>query len=216
MDMGEAVKDHRQMPTDKGGHEGNASMPDCFQKYLDGLKSENRAYSEEAEREAYAKMQSQIDGEEDTEVKQFMQDKLEYSCQEGSMLLSHIWETGWHQWIEEQTAQQREVQPIELFIALELILANQCDSSGYTKTYGQPRYNLTIPGNTPATAPTRTKNVDTDVPRVRFFNSYYKFGVHKFWVGHAIKAILDHLEKRYGLDFKELERIHQRAGKREP
>jgi hypothetical protein len=212
--VGEAVKDQGQMPAEQGGREETPPIPDHFQMYLDILKQGVRAHSEQTEREAYAEMQSQIDREEDREIRQFMQDTLEYYCQDCSMLLSYIWGTYWHQWIKEQRALQSEAQPIELLIALESILANQCDSSGYTKTYGQRRSELTIPGNYPGTAPMETRNVDTNVPRARFLNSYYKIGVHKFRVGHAIKNILDHVEERYGLDFKELERIHQRAGKK--
>jgi hypothetical protein len=200
------------MPADKGGHEGNASIPDHFEKYLDSLRSEGRTHSEQAEREAYTKMQSQIAGEKNGEVRQFMQEMLEHYCQDCSMLLSYIYENLWHGWIKERRSLQKQVQPIELFVSIELILASQCDSSGYTKTYG-PRYPLTIPGNFQNAGTKRVRNLDANVPRARFLNSYYEFGVHRFRVGHAIKKILDHLEKRYGLDFKKLERA-QRAGKR--
>ncbi len=201
------------MPADKGGHEGNASISDNLQKHLDGLKSNGRAHSEQAEREAYVKMQSQIDREKNREIRQFMQDTLEH-YQDGYMLQTYLYEEVWYQAIKRQRVMQNEVQPIELYIALESILANKGDSSGYTKTSYQPRYPLTIPGN--YSGWTRERNVDTNVPRVNFLNSYYKFGVHKFWVGSAIKSILDHLEKRYGLDFEELERVHQRAVKSKP
>ena len=54
-------------------------------------------------------------------------------------------------------------------------------------------------------------NVDRDVPPALILKSFYEFGGHKFRIGHAIKNILDYLEERFGLDFEELERIHQRA-----
>ena len=203
------------MPADTGGHKGNASTPDYLEKYLDSLRSEGRAHSEQAEREAYAKLQSQIAGEKNGEVRQFMQETLDHYCQGGSMLLSYIYENRWHEWIKEQRSLQKQVQPIELFISIESILANQCVSSGYTNTYG-PRYPLTIPGNYPNAGTNRVRNLDANVPRARFLSSYYKFGVHEFRAGHAIKKILDHLEDRYGLDFKKLERTHQRAEKRKP
>jgi hypothetical protein len=48
--------------------------------------------------------------------------------------------------------------------------------------------------------------VDRDVSPALFLKSKYKFGRIDFFVGYAIKNILDHLEKRYGLDFEELEK----------
>lgn len=209
--MSEAVTEQGPRSADQDGREGNAPVPDYFQRYLDSLKESARRHSEQEEREACAAMQSQIDREEDFEIRQFMQDTLEHYCQDGSMLVSYVYKTYWHEWISEQRALQKEVEPIELYIALESILANQSDYSGYTKTYGGPRYPLTIPGN--YSRQTRVRNIDANVSRVNFLRSYYKFGVHEFHVGQAIKNILNHLEKRYGLDFRKLERSYQRAEK---
>lgn len=194
---------------------GEALTPNYLQKYLETLKSKARAHSEEAEREAHAKMQAEIEREEDREVKQFMQDTVEYYCQDDFMLLSYAYENLWRQSIKEQRELQEKGQPIELFIALESILARQGDYSGYTKTSGGRRYPLTIPGNYTGSETVRNV-VDQNVPRARFLKSYYKFGVHTFGVGYAIRKIVDYLEERYRLDFRELERIHQRAGKGNP
>lgn len=199
------------MGADTNRHEGNTSNPDYFGIYLRNLKSEGRAHSEQAERKAYSEMQLKIEREKNREIKHFMQDTLEYYCIDGSMLLSYIYENYWDEWVKKQKYLQRAIQPMELYIALESILADKSDSSEYTKTPGGPRYPLTIPGNYPGQPENRVRHVGTDVSGARFLKSYYKFGVHKFHVGSAVKNILDYLEDRYDLDFKELERSRQRA-----
>ena len=192
-------------------------LAELFQAYLDGLpewknESDRRTYSESVERETYTRMLSDIDGEEDTEIKQFMQDTLEHYCDERSMLLSYIYENCWQEWVEDRRALQKEIQPIGLYIALETILASQSDSSGYTQNLGGPRYPLIIPDN--YSSERKVRNVDPDVSPAQFLNSSYRFGVHQLYVGRAIKNILNHLEECYDLNFVELERNRQREIKK--
>ena len=180
--------------------------------YLEGRKSENtRGYSEQAEREAFAKMQSEIDSEGDVEIKKFMQEMLEYICIErDSGFLHDYYKYNWYDTIKKRKALQKSVKPVRLYVDLVSILASHCDSSRYTTYPGPSPYPLTIPN---LLHEERVYELGDEVPRVGILESYFKFGSHEFLVGRAIQAVINYLEKRYGLDFEKLERAHQRAQK---
>jgi hypothetical protein len=186
---------------------GQSDTPPDLRQFFDTIA---RPHSIDKERDAYRKLRLSIDNEQDPEIRIFMEETLEYHCQEAPMLLSFVLESLWEEWIQKQRASQLLIQPIQLFIALESILANDTDSSAYTKNPG-PRYPLTVPGH--HSSETKTKNVDRNIPAARLLRSYYKFGAHKLYVGRAIRDILDYLQTRYKIDFNELE--HQRQNRPE-
>ncbi len=184
-----------------------------IESYLEGRKSEDiKDFSEQAEREAFANMQSEIDNERDAEIKIFMQDLLEYICVERSSgpLCDYYKYDYWHGKIKERKALQKSVKPVSLYVDLVSILASHSDSSRYTTYPGPSPYPLTIPN---LLREEQVYKLDCDMPRVGILESYIKFGAHEFSVGHAVQAAINYLEKRYGLDFEKLERAHQGAKK---
>src|SRR3990172_6595439 len=116
------------------------------------------------------------------------------------MLFYYFYEQCWEKKIQEQRTLQKKIQPMELYIQLEDILASQSNSYEYTKTFSSHRYPLTVPGNFSGETKVRDVN-ETDFLPARFVKSYYKFGVHTYHVGSAIRNILDCLEERYSLNF---------------
>ena len=193
-------------------------MSELFVKYLDDVR-EGRVGGTaptgdiESERRAYKEMILQIENEEDREIKKFMWDTLEYYCQDRAMLLSYIQDNCWNRWVNEQRNLQKTVQPLEIFIDIESIMAGCCDTTGYTGPNDTTKYNLTIPGAWDGE--TKTRHLRKDVSRIGLLRSYFKFGVHKFLVGRAIKEIIEYFETRYDLDFNELERIYQTRDEQE-
>lgn len=183
------------------------ALPDCVHDFIAGLKSDGGNFSEQEEIDAALEIQKRIDKEKDQHIKQFMEDTLAYYCKDRSMLLSYILDARWHDWIREQRVLKKKMQPIELYIELERIMAKEADSTGYTKQYSSPPYKLRIPENYEGFREFR--QVDPNVSPAKFARSYYKFGIHTLRVGSAIKGILEHLENRYGISFKELERAHR-------
>ena len=160
------------------------------------------------ERNAYQAMMTQIEQEENEELRAFMQSTVEYYCRDCSMLLSYILDDCWNDWIRKEKRRMKTVRPIELYIALESIMAGCCDTTGYTGPNNTTKYPLRIPGSWDGEKTVRY--IDKNVPRVGMLRSYFKFGVHKFLVGQAIHLIIGHLEKRYGLDFVKLEKARRR------
>ena len=195
-----------------GKSEGNMMtlMDDSFHNdYLSTLQHGGREHSAETERNAFDRMQADIEKEKDMETRQFMVDTVVHYCKDCSMLLSYILNEYWHVWIRDYKRKKKKVSPLELYIDLERIMSMCCDSTSYTKQSISPRKTLTIPGN--HSGEERITYVNKGVSNVGLLNSYFEFGSHKFFVGQAISGMVSHLEERYGLDFDKLERARQRA-----
>lgn len=187
----------------------NAIFSEAFETYLNRISPEGRDSSKQEEEKAYSKMLVDIDKETNPFIKAFMQDTVLYLCKE-EMLFTYYLGQRWNDVIQEEREILKSVQPIDLYIELEKILANQSDSYGYTKTFSSHRYPLNIPGH--YTGVEKVRYIDkSEISPACLLRSYYKFGVHTYRVGHAIKNIIECMEDRYGLNFKELEDSYQRS-----
>jgi hypothetical protein len=199
------------MTTSEQEKAGGPSLPDYLTLYLQQIKPDTRGSSEAVEIQTYLTMRAQIDREATADIKQFMEGMLAEVCKEAAMLLSHYYGANWHDRVRERKALHKKVQPMVLYIALEDIMARQTDSSTYTQNPTRGRKNLFLAGN--FSPPKEVPYVSADTPPPLLLGSFYKFGSHHFHVGHAINGILEHLEERYGLDFKKLELARQEAQK---
>jgi len=182
----------------------HSALPDFFTTYLQRIEPHTRGSSEAAERQTYATMRAHIDKEANDDIKQFMGGMLSEVCKDAAMLLSYFYNTHWHDYVRARKSLHKQVQPMPLYIALENIMARHTDSSTYTQNPTRARKTLTLPGNYSPSK--QVSHLGADTPPPLLLNSFYKFGSHHFLVGRAIKGILDHLEERYGLDFRKLEK----------
>jgi hypothetical protein len=192
------------MTENSGG--ASSELPEHVRAYLKKFQGPAR----QKEEIACEHIQRHIQSESDLFLRQYMQDTLIHFCRDDSMLVSYIYETYWDEWISKERDLNRSTQPIDLYIQLERILASQSNSDGYLKGNDRGRYPLCIPGH--HAGETKTRNVDKSaVSPSRFRGSYYKFGVHLFFVGHAIQQVLSYLQDRYGIDFGKLEEERNRT-----
>lgn len=185
--------------------DNTAPMPsEHVRAYLEKFVGEARR----KEAAACSRIERDIQAENELFVRQFMQDTLTHFCRDDSMLVSYILDTYWDEWVAKERELNRSTQPIDLYIQLETILASESNSDAYLKGNNPGRYPLCIPGH--HAGETKTRNVDkSKISPSRLLGSYYKFGVHKYFVGRAIQRLLSHLQHRYGIDFNKLE--EQRA-----
>lgn len=184
-------------------------LAEQFQIYLERLKAGSRPFSEAVERETFNTMWALIDAETDAETKEFMHETLAHYCSE-DVLLSVKREHNWDYDVREQRTAQQQAQPKDLFLALEDIVARHFSSSGYTKTFDQRRWPLTLPGYHPGHSDQKFRHPPADISHAKLFRSYYQVGVHTLRIGHAICELMNHLEERYDLDFDALENSHRR------
>ena len=177
---------------------------DFFSNYIAGLEKEGREFDRQKEKDAYLAMKSAADIEVNGSIRGFMRDTLSYYGDGKEMLFSYIYEICWDNWVAQKRETLEMMEPFALFLELEDILSRGADSSGYTKNSNQYRWRLTMPGY--YSEEWTARNFDTEsLSPILFQRSFYKFGVHKFFVGLIILNILKFLENRYGLDFRSLE-----------
>ena len=139
-----------------------------------------------------------------------MSDTVLHYCNDDSMRLSYVYETYWRQWIRKQKTLEEAMQPIELYIALERIMSS--------KTEFHRLHEDDLVASLAATDPGPLLGTDRGAPRWRrcFSGTVLRLLLQNrrpLMLGHALKEMLDYLEQRYGIDFKELERAHQEAAK---
>jgi len=200
------------MTTGEQDKAGGPSLPDYLTTYLQQIKPDTRGSSDAVEIQKYLTMRAHIDKEATADIKQFMEGMLAEVCKEAAMLLSYYYGALWQDRVRARRALHKKIQPMALYIALEDIMARQTDASTYTQNPTRGRKNLILPGNF---SPSKEISyVSADTPPPLLLGSFYKFGSHHFHVGHAIKAILEHLEDRYGLDFRKLEKARPEASNR--
>ena len=98
--------------------------------------------------------------------------------------------------------------PLTLCIELEKIASAYQSDRGDRMATGvelsSKRYPVHINGK-------RLKKIPPDIFEVDFLSAHYRFGVHSFSVWSAITEMLATLEKRYGLNFRELEEAYLRS-----
>lgn len=104
---------------------------------------------------------------------------------------------------------------IRLIRELELLVGCQCYNpnslNGYTLEEGrQFRYPVWYTNKEGDDRPTKGEitNIDADgIDTIR-----YKFGSNHLYIGSALKHVLDHLERTYGLDFNKLAKKKKAKG----
>lgn len=182
------------------------ALPDYLEKYLANREFDETDRAEEIE--AFRTMRSQAETERDPDIRQFMHDTIIHHCKQEAMKLAYVLENYWLEEVRTERKRKREAPPPDLFIALEEVMANSADSTGYTKQYCSSRYPLRLPFNYEGRQEVHTIDPATS-PR-RLARAHYQFGVHTFYAGSAINRIIRLLEERYGLNFKQLEAARQR------
>jgi len=183
-------------------------LTEQFEIYLERLKAGSRNFSEALERQTFTGMWALIHAETDAETKAFMQETLAHYCNE-DVLLSVKRDHSWDYDVGEHRTAQQQAQPKDLFLALEDIIARHFNSSGYTKTFDQRRWPLTLPGYHPGDSNQKFRHPPADISHAKLFRSYYQVGVHTLRIGHALREVMNHLEERYDLDFDALEHAHR-------
>ena len=104
---------------------------------------------------------------------------------------------------------------LPLALRLEAIIGNSCHNpnsyDGRTGEWGRSyRYALTYPVKVEGGILLDKSKYDFIIKQhitpSNFKQAFYKFGSNELGIGSAILEILDELEQRYGLDFKQLEK----------
>jgi hypothetical protein len=98
----------------------------------------------------------------------------------------------------------------ELICELEQIIGNQCYNpnslNGYTLEEGlEFRYPVWYENKEGRDIKTSYKIRDIDKSKIGTIR--YKFGSNHLYIGEAIVNALEHLERKYGLDFNELTKL---------
>lgn len=182
-------------------------MSDEFDKLWAGYCRQERTatkqYSNEAEKEALTQMLDERDREKNPHIQEFMTKVITYSCYEGTMRLPYMQEVYWKKWIREERKSVKKYEPLkELYRNLEIV-ANNADSSGYTKVNSNNRYPLSI--DRQEMFHERLRMTTPDISPTKLMSSYYQFGVHSYPIMRNIENMVRFLENRYSIDFKELE-----------
>lgn len=184
------------------------TIDEAFHHHLISLKNEKKTFSIEDQREALSLLLKDIENEEDDEIRHYMKDNLMYLLLETYIDLRYLYDNMWKSEFEEQRNNKKEFYPISIYLLLEDILARQSDQTIYTKSHNARRYPLTVPENF-GDHSDRMNSIPKNLSRFRLMKSHYRFGSHKYYVFQAINQVLNCLEDRYGLNFKELESIYQ-------
>ena len=184
------------------------TIDEAFHQHLMSLKNAKKTFSIEDQREALSLLLKDIENEKDTEIKHYMKDNLMYFLLETCIDLRYLYDNMWKSQFKEQRNTLKELYPISIYLLLEDILARQSDQTTYTKYHNARRYPLTVPENF-GNLYDSMNLIPKDLSRLSLMNSHYRFGSHKYYVCQAINQILNCLEERYGLNFKELESNYQ-------
>lgn len=181
----------------------NVDLDEGLKSYVKRICPNQAEASYQQQVDAFNKMKNAMAAERNPFIKDFMRKTLLWLCDQ-DMLFTYFLEQRWEGDVQEQRDTLEDKGSLAVFYLLEKILASSSSSYGYTKNESYSRYPLIVPGYQEGEEKTRNVANGQFAPS-RILRSYYKFGVHTFFVGRAVKQILEHLEERYGLDFKTLE-----------
>lgn len=177
-----------------------SDFPNWFLGYL----SRYEGAAKEREVEAYLAIISAARSTKSPSLKAFMIDFAEYFCTGTSMSLSQARDELLPMEIREFKIRNKDLRNINVLRVLEECVSRCTDSSKYTTHSKRYRKKLTIPGNF---SQSKTYNsVPDDISGDRFLRSRYDFGSHAFYIVEALQLALTTLEKRYSIDFDEMER----------
>lgn len=103
-----------------------------------------------------------------------------------------------------------------LICILEYIIASSCYNpksyNGYTGEEGCSfRYPVSIFRDTKEKYPAKCYGIVSGYSSKMILTMKYIFGANHLLIGEGIYNVLDHLEKRYNLDFNELEKEYQKS-----
>lgn len=184
-------------------HRVDSDLDEAFKSYVDRIYPGEAEIFYQKQTDAFNKMKTAITEEENRFIKDFMTETIFWLCTQ-DMQFSYFLEQRWEDDVREQREAFDNLEDLEVFYSVERILAFSSSSSGYTKNESYGRYPLIIPRYHGGQEKVDLLLKGRFAPS-RVLRSYYKFGVHTFYAGRAVKQILEHLEERYGLSFRELE-----------
>ena len=165
----------------------------------------NTESERQVEVDAYGKLIELIEREYDEFTKCVYRQALDYII-ELPMRLSYVREqtSYFEDALKRQKAARDALQPFELFEAIERVVC------GATTAFAEDRPSRTTLHadaefqKTQEIRPASAQYSGAVLPD-NFRGSYYKFGSHKYFIGRAIEESVRMIEKRYGINFKDME-----------
>lgn len=174
-----------------------------------GIDSED---AQQVELKAFVELTALAGSQEDPSMKQFVEDYISGELSGATSRFTYIRDEIIKDEVRSAKAGIKRLPPVDLCVAMEGVLANSINSSGYTKQIfrKQRRWNAIVPNHiyksTDMVSPMRP-----GMSPLRFKSAYYKIGVHHLAAGSAIVEMLYLIEERYGLSFNKLESARKKT-----